>query len=599
MSRIIRILTLAVSAAMVITATSALSAFGQDAADKDKKVTFTVGTTNDAITFNPMFMIETPEYSTADMIYETFLGWQQSNFDVKPNLATDWEQSEDGLTWTFHVRDGVKWQDGKPFTAADIAATFNWILDKKVGSFIDYLPYTDEITAPDATTLVWKTTIPTGAPTYPPYIYIMQKDVLDKYQTKADFKKWKGFPNPIGTGPFRLVEWRRGDFWRLEANPDYWGGAPKIDEFVFRIFQNEDAMIEALKQGEIDFADDISANLFDSITDEPGITTNVGNPTTFTQMSFNQCTNEVPYCKKTGFNHHPATTDPAFRLAVEYAINRDVLVDRVRLGYGEPGYTVIPSPKWHANPSDVISYDPDKANQILDDAGYADTDGDGIRETPDGEPMELRFVVRTEAPETVDAGEFIVEWLRDIGVRLKTEAVNDSKLTDIWYANDYDMYIWGWGVEPDPNFQVSTYTTSQCGVWSDTCYHNAEYDKLFKEQQTAASLDERESILDQMQQILYDDRPELVLWYDNYLQAYRSDKWTGFEKQPTEGGTILFQYGYYSLLNIQPASEAGGSEGSGSSGGVPAVVWVGLLAVVVVIVGIVIGRRRSEDSEEI
>jgi peptide/nickel transport system substrate-binding protein len=102
-----------------------------------------------------------------------------------------------------------------------------------------------------------------------------------------------------------------------------------------------------------------------------------------------------------------------------------------------------------------------------------------------------------------------------------------------------------------------------------------------------------------MQQILYDDRPELVLWYDNYLQAYRSDKWTGFVKQPTDGGTILFQYGYYSLLNIQPVSEAGGSEGSGSSGGVPAVVWVGLLAVVVVIVGIVIGRRRSEGSEEI
>ena len=158
--------------------------------------------------------------------------------------------------------------------------------------FIDYLPFTDEITAPNDTTLEWKTTIPTGAPIYPPYVYIMPEHVLSQYETKADFKKWKGFPDPIGSGPFRLVEWRRGDFWRLEANPDYWGGAPKINEFVFRVFQNEDAVIEALKQGEIDFADELSANLFDSVTDEPTITANVGSPSYFIQMSFNQCTNE-------------------------------------------------------------------------------------------------------------------------------------------------------------------------------------------------------------------------------------------------------------------------------------------------------------------
>jgi peptide/nickel transport system substrate-binding protein len=595
MRRMVRLLALAVSGAMIVGAASALSAFAQDTADE--KVTFTVGMTNDAITFNPMFMIETPEYATADLIYDTYLGWGQENFDTKANLATDWEQSADGLTWTFNVRNDVTWHDGQPLTAGDIAYTFNWILDQKVGNFIDYLPYTDEISAPNDTTLEWKTTIPTGAPVYPPYVYILPEHVLSQYETKADFKKWKGFPDAIGTGPFELVEWRRGDFWRLEANPDYFQGAPKIDEFIFRIFQNEDAMIEALKQGEIDFADDISANLFDSIVDEPNIATNVGNPTTFAQMSFNQCTNEVDYCKDAGFTRHPATTDPAFRLAVEYAIDRDALVERVKLGYAEPGYTVIPSPKWHTDPSSVITYDPDEANRILDEAGYADTDGDGIRETPDGEPMELRFVVRTEAPETIDAGEFIVEWLRDIGVSLKTEAVNDSKLGDIWYANDYDLYIWGWGVEPDPNFQLSTYTTGQCGIWSDTCYSNAEYDQLFKDQQRAPSLEEREAIVDQMQQIIYEERPELVLWYDKYLQAYRSDLWTGFVKQPTEGGSILFQYGHYSDLQIQPVSAGGTTAGGDDGGGVPPIVWIGILAVVIVIVGVAITRRRAADED--
>lgn len=574
------------------------AAVGQDASPsvEDEKVTFTVGMVNDAITFNPMFMIETPEYATADLMYDTFLSWDKDDFSTKSNLATEWEQSEDGLTWTFTIRDDATWIDGEPLTAGDIAYTFNWILDQKIGNLSDYLPYTDEITAPDDTTLIWKTTIPTGAPLYPPYVYIMPEHILSRYKTKADLKKWKGFPDAVGSGPFKLVEWRRGDFWRLEANKDYWGGAPKIDEFVFRVFQNEDAMIEALKQGEIDFADNITANLFDSIVDEPGITTNVGSPTTFTQMSFNQCTNELAYCKDTGFNHHPATTDPEFRKAVEYGIDRETLVKRVTLGYAEPGVTVILAPKWHYDPPEVISYDPEEANRILDEAGYADTDGDGIRETPDGEPMELRLVVRTEAPETVAAGEFIVEWMRDIGVSLKTEAVNDSKLGDIWYANDYDMYIWGWGVEPDPNFQLSTYTSSQCGVWSDTCYSNQEYDQLFQQQQKAATVEERESIVDQMQQILYEDRPELVLWYDDYLQAYRSDKWTGFVKQPSENGTILFQYGHYSDLQIQPVSEAGVA-GRADEGGVPPLVWIAVFGAVVVIAVIVFSRRRRSEEE--
>lgn len=597
MGRTMKLLALAISGVMAIGAASG-AAFAQDSptATADEKVTFTVGMTNDAITFNPMFMIETPEYATADLIYDTFLGWEQEDFDTTGLLASDWEQSEDGLTWTFTVRDDVTWHDGQPLTAGDIAYTFNWIIDQGIGNFIDYLPYTESITAPDDTTLVWETTIPTGAPIYPPYVYIMPEHVLSQYDSKGDFRKWKGFPDAVGTGPFRMVEWRRGDFWRLEANEDYWQGAPNIDEFVFRVFQNEDAMIEALKQGEIDFADDISANLFESLAEEPNIATNVGNPTAFTQMSFNQCTNEVAYCRNTGFNHHPATTDPAFRTAVEYAIDRDVLVERVKLGYAEPGYTVIPSPKWHYTPEDPISFDPDEANRILDEAGYADTDGDGIRETPDGEPMSLRFVVRTEAPETVDAGEFIVEWMADIGVELKTEAVNDSKLGDIWYSNDYDMYIWGWGVEPDPNFQLSTYQGSQCGIWSDTCYKNEEYDQLFKEQQRAATLEEREAIVQEMQQILYEDKPELVLWYDNYLQAYRSDRWTGFVKQPSEDGSILFQYGHYSTLNVRPAGEetAGGAS---DAGGVSPIVWIAIAAVLVVAIAFVVGRRRGAEEE--
>ena len=111
-------------------------------------------------------------------------------------------------------------------------------------------------------------------------------------------------------------------------------------------------------------------------------------------------------------------------------------------------------------------------------------------------------------------------------------------------------------------------------------------------------MEERERIVDEMQQILYDDRPELVLWYDNWLQAYRSDKWTGFVKQPSENGTILFQYGHYSDLQIQPISESGpAGNGGGGDDGIQPIVWIALAAAVGVIVAIVFTRRRREEEE--
>jgi peptide/nickel transport system substrate-binding protein len=598
----LRLLALVLATALLAGGVFVVQAAAQDESPADdEKVTFTVGMVNDAITFNPMFMIETPEYATADLVYDTFLTWAPEDMSTAPNLAESWEQSDDGLTWTFKIREGITWHDGTPFTANDIAFTFNFILDKGVGAYLDYLPFTDEIVATDDTTLVWTTTIPTSAPLYPPYIYIVPEHTFSQYEDKAEARTWKGFPDAVGTGPFELVEWRRGDFWRLEANPDYWGGAPKVDEFIFRVFQNEETMVQALQQGEIDFADEVPPTLFESMADDPEITLNEGRATTFIQMSFNQCTDEVEYCRDVGWNHHPATTDPQFRLAVEYAIDRQVLVDRIRIGYGTAGATVILDPRWHHDPENLVTYDPDEARRILEEAGYVDSDGNGIRETPGtGEPLELRFIVRTENPDTITAGEFISEWLRDVGIATRTEALNDNKLTDTWYSNDWDMYIWGWGVEPDPNFQLSTYTTAQCGTWSDTCYSNPEYDALFQESQSVRTVEERKQAVAELQQILYDDRPQIVLWYETYLQAYRGDRWTGFVPQPTEQGAILFQYGHYSDINITPISADGGAGAAGDEGGggVPIGVWVGIAAAVVVIGGVLLLRRRREEEEE-
>jgi peptide/nickel transport system substrate-binding protein len=595
---------LARAAALVLTMVFAgsLTAGGALAQDEGadtstEKLSFTVGMVNDAITFNPLTIIETPEYETVGTQYNYLLGYHQDTQEPVPEIGDMPERSEDGLTWTFHVPAGRTWSDGEPLTAEDVAYTYNLILDEGFSAFSDYLPFTDEIVAPDPETLVWSTTKPTGAPLYPPAISILPEHMFSQFEDKDAIKKWKGYedPEPVTSGPFHMVEWVRGEFWRLEANPDYWQGAPNIDELRYQIFKNEESMVEALKQGQIDYAEDIPVNLAEQVANTPGITLHEAGQAYFVQMSFNMCTNEVAYCADNPSTGHPALLDQTVRDAVALAINKQELVEKVKRGYGEVGTTVtIPTNKWHFDPENQYTQDVAAANAMLDEAGYEDTDGDGVREMPGGgEPLNFRFVVRTENPDTIRAGEFITAWLEQIGMSTETQPVTDTKLTDIWYANDYDLYIWGWGVEPDPDFQLSTYTTGQCGVWSDTCYSNPEYDKLYNKQRVAKTLEDRVAIVNQMQQIIYDEKPEIVLWYDTTLQAH-SNQWTGFVEQPQPQGFLLFQYGTYSYRNIRPAAAAGASDGGGPS----PLLWVGLGAlVVVVIVAIAVGRRRSEEDE--
>jgi peptide/nickel transport system substrate-binding protein len=288
------------------------------------------------------------------------------------------------------------------------------------------------------------------------------------------------------------------------------------------------------------------------------------------------------------------------------AIDKQALVDRVLQGYGSPGTVILPPymTRWRVEPEEVRPFDPAEANRLLDEAGYVDTDDDGIREMPGGgQPLDLRFILRTEDPQSITSGEFISGWLEDIGIKTRPQAVTDDKLTDIYLSNDFDLYIWGWGVEPDPGFQLSTYTTEECGFWSDTCYSNPEYDELYFEQQTAATPEERAEIVAEMQQIIYEDIPEIPLYYTNSLEAFDSAQWGGLveNEAPAAEGFLWGQYGRHTALTLGPVSIVGqqtGDQGAGDTG-ISAGVWIAIIAVIaVVILAIVLLRRTRSDEHQ-
>ena len=258
--------------------------------------TFVEGTINDMRTVNPWKALETPEYEVLSLNFDLLQNFDKNNLSAAPGLATDWSQSEDGLTWTFNLRDDVTWQDGEPFTADDVAFTYNKTLECKLGNSLDYLvpDFTESITATSPTQLEWTTNVATSAPIRPPWVYIAPEHLwgntsCDQIKKEPFFEDGKPM---VGTGPFQLTEWNKGEDWTMTANPNYWGGAPHIQQFKVVRYDNSEAMVNALKNGEIDYTNLGSVDLFDQLVGEgadSGITTHVGPAVSFGQMSFNMC----------------------------------------------------------------------------------------------------------------------------------------------------------------------------------------------------------------------------------------------------------------------------------------------------------------------
>jgi peptide/nickel transport system substrate-binding protein len=518
-----------------------------------------------------------------------------------PGLADSWEHSKDGLTWTFHLNKDAKWQDGKPVTSEDVAYTFNRILDEEQGLFIDYVKQIDKIETPDKHTVVFTTKKP-SVQMLSMYVYILPKHIWEK--VPAD--ETKTFPNEpaIGSGPFQAVEWKKGQYARLKVNPDYFRGAPEIDEVIFQFYDNDDTMVQALKNDDVDYISGIPINLFKSLKNQEGIETNSAPDPGFTELGFNlyepspELIKEFDAPKETTGN--PALLDPKVREAINWAIDEDSLTEKVLQGEGVPGSTLVPPvlAKYHLelDESDLQGFDIQRSKDLLRQAGWKDTDGNGIVDK-NGEDLTLRLFVRSEDKDSITEGQYIEGWFEEAGIGLEAKAMGDTALTDAIYAADYDMFIWGWSSDADPDFILSVLTCDQIMGWSDTFWCNQDYSRMYGEQKEQLDLDERADTIKEMQRIAYEDNPYVIFYYDNQTEAWRTDKFTGWTRTPTtaDPGQIAYTFSNEGYLNLRPVSSR---EATGSAGGTSPVLYIGLAlvgAVAVVVIVVLVRRRSAED----
>jgi peptide/nickel transport system substrate-binding protein len=556
-------------------------------------VVLTVGETADLVSDNPFGVNSGSDWAVVTTQYDLLLKFSSEDLSPAPGLATGCEPSEDYMTWTCTLREGLKWSDGQPLTSKDVAFSYRFVIDHRIPQYRSYFPFNPTFETPDDTTLIWKAEKPTFAPSMPPWVYIVPEHVWSQYDD-ADTKTIKSLPNTpsVVSGPFKLTSWERGKGWTMERNPNFWGDTPVVDRIDFRLYTNEESMVQALKNGEIDVADTLSPPLFTSLEGAANITTQQVVSDWWLNLAFNfggQGPDADPL---------PALHDHNVRQAIEMAINKQEIVDKVYLGLANPGDTIVreASTFWHLDiPADQeFPYDPAAAGQMLDDAGYLDTNGDGVREDPKtGDELKLRMPASEDTTGAVDAGQLIVGYLKEIGIKVDLQPASDAKMNDYWGSGAFDMYIWYWSGDPDPNYQLSVFTSDQCGAWSDGCWSDPKFDALYEEQRGIMDRDERLKVVQEAQRYEYEQIAGVVLAYPSWLQAYRNDRFTGWIPAPGEHGYLIPGYNYDGLVAVHPV---GTTSGSASSPGLPT--WIWIVAAVVVIGGFVLYMRRGRTRPE-
>jgi peptide/nickel transport system substrate-binding protein len=600
-----RLVVAVLAAGAIVVAAGGGTASGQDG----DKVVLNIGMSQGIDQFNPVRGVTVAAFEAWNMHYPTLTEKAAEDFSVTPGLAESWEGSDDGKTWTYTLRDGMKWSDGEPLTAEDVAYTINRSRDEE---WLNHYATTQNLTAKATSPTTLEVTSKVVDPKLPTLdVYVVPKHVFEQYDAKA-VTKWNG-QTDVGGGPFTLTEFKKGQFARFAANPNFYKGQPAVDEVVIRVFNNADAMVAALERGEVDFVHDVPETQFLNLREDGKFETIEGAQGGFDEFALNG---------GDGLEQgHPALEDPKVREAIGLAIDKQTIIDRVIGGLGEPAYAISPSanPDWTPEiPEDQrLDFDLDRANQILDEAGYEDTDGDGVREMPGGgQPLKMRYAVRSESPRSQPTAEFITGWLDEIGIATEQKVYDDGQLTEVIGRGDYDMFVWGWTPFVDPDTMLSYFTCDNVSqdpddptnYWNDANLCDPEYDKLYAEQKVERDEAKRMEIVHEMLTRFYDHHVYFPLYYSADTQAYDKEKFEGWQRQPADTGPVLFSNSSPSYASLAPASadaNGGGAESAASVGGDDGGSGAGLIIAIVAIAAAGIGvlfwarsRRRTADERE-
>jgi peptide/nickel transport system substrate-binding protein len=493
------------------------------------------------------------DYALYELMYDTPIA-VTADGEYVPELATEWEVSEDGLTWTLTIREDATFHDGEPLTAEDVAYTIQLYRDTEDFLFLpSYVAVYEAIVATDETHVELTTAEPIGNfESTMAFIYVLPKHIWEAEEDPVAFAN----EEMIGSGPFSLSEHRRGEFTELAANTEYWNGRPNVDGVIFQTFSNADARVQALTSGDVDAINEFPVTAITALRGAENVhvqVSDVGAGGSLRDVFFNMVDPEnCPTAEETGdaagvCSGHPALQDVTVRRALATAIDKQQIIDVAHLGEATPGLSLVPPGlgAYYASEVEDYPYDPAAAAALLEDAGYVDSDGNGVREcladqdcsASDGE-LRFRFHYADDIDTAPREAELLQGMWAEIGVQIAIQGLDPDTLTSICCpAFDYDIMLWGWGSDPDASFLLGVALCSEVPTgFSETGYCNPEYDELYDQQAVETDQEARIAIIHEMQEILVRDVPYIIPYYQKEIQAWRTDTFVGWpEIDPTLG----------------------------------------------------------------
>jgi peptide/nickel transport system substrate-binding protein len=505
--------------------------------------TVRIGIGGSADSLNPGNGVLSEAYTLYELMYDTPIGIT-SDGEYVPELATEWGVSDDGLTWTLTIRDDATFHDGEALTAEDVAYSLNLYKATEDFPFLaSYPAIFDTIEAVDETTVELTTADPIGNfESTMVFMYIVPQHIWEAEDDPVAFEN----EEMIGSGPFSLTEFSQGEFAELAANTEYWGTPANVDGVIFQTISNADARVTALTTGDVDAITEFPATAISALQNAENVNVHIadiGAGGSLRDVFFNITTEEN--CPEDGgvCDGHPALKDVEVRRALSHAMDKQQIIDVATLGTGSPGLSLVPPGLGDFYGSEIQDYafDIATANQLLDDAGYEDSDGDGIRECladQDCETLTFRFNYPDDIDTAPREAELLEGMWAEIGVDLEIQGMDADTLTSICCPTfEFDIILWGWGTDPDPAFLLGVALCSEIDSgFSETGYCNPDYDALYDAQAVETDPATRVAQIIEMQQILIDDLPYIIPYYQQSIQAWRTDTFTGWlANDPTLG----------------------------------------------------------------
>lgn len=470
----------------------------------------------------PNITSDSSSFEVGGLIYDGLVK-RDKDLNFVPSLAEAWELSRDCMTLTFRLRKDVKWHDGHPFTAADVRFTYEMMINPttptayredpmQVKDLEALDPYTVRVTykKPFAKTLdAWD-------------MWTLPKHLLAEYVEQGRLREAPQNRNPIGTGPYRFVEWRSGEKIVLVANPDYFDGRPYLSRIVYRIIPSQATIFLELKAKGVDYAG-LTAVQFKRQTDYPAFRK--------AYHKYQYPANGYTYL---GFNlKDPRFADRRVRQAFAYAVNKQELIDGVLLGLGREATGPYKPGTWVYNPNvRRFPYDPERARQLLAEAGWKETNGDGIL-VKNGHPFTFTILTNQGNEERKKVAEIIQQRLRAIGVAVEIRTLEwASFIKEFIKKRRFEAIILGWGIGADPD-QYMVWHSTQTGPdeLNHISYANPEVDRLLELGRSSCRREERRKYYSRLQEVLAEDQPIIFLYFREALPVV-SSRVRGIEWSP-------------------------------------------------------------------